>query len=92
MDIFNLAINYIFPYCIFLLFAIYAIKYTFAIRDILKKKKQPFFKLKLFEQIINVEILLLLLCAALIIYFYINNGVINLETNTINILLISGAV
>ena len=87
MDIFNLAINYIFPYCIFLLFAIYAIKYTFAIRDILKKKKQPFFKLKLFEQIINVEILLLLLCAALIIYFYINNGVINLETNTINILI-----
>lgn len=87
MNMFGLAISYIFPYCIFLFFAIYAIKYTIAIRDILKNKTQPFFKLKLFEQIINLEILLLLLCAALTIYFCINNEVINLDTNITTILI-----
>ncbi len=87
MDMLSLAIYYTFPYCIFLLFAIYAIKYTIAIRDIIKNKKQPFFKLKLFEQIINVEILLLLFCVALTIYFYISYEVIDLDTNIINILI-----
>ncbi len=87
MNLLSLALNYVFLYCIFLLFAVYATKYIIAIQGIIKNKKPPFFKLNLLEQIINIEILLLLLCIALTIYFYISNEVIILDTNLANILI-----
>lgn len=86
MDISISFIDVMFVLCLIIIF-IYAVKYIAAIRNVLKDRNKPYFKLNLLGNIIDIEILLLILCVSSIVYFYINKGAPKMDTYIIDILI-----
>ena len=62
----------IFIMCVSALTIIDIIKHISLISKIIKEKDKPYFKLNLLEQIIDIELLLVLICGLLLIFFFIN--------------------
>lgn len=62
----------IFIMCVITLTFIDIIKHISLISKIIKEKDKPYFKLNLLEQIIDIELLLVLICGLLLIFFFIN--------------------
>lgn len=73
--------------CVITSIFICIIKHICLISKIIKEKHKAYFKLNLLEQIIDIELLLVLLCGLLWIFFFINKEVFILNVSILDILI-----